>query len=228
MNRPWLMSLEMEQQKIIEPTKQEKDHIFQLVARIGKRSHGVSIENVAALHAWAGVTNGFDARFLAHYFECKLNIPPYTDPELIAKLEGWLAWYRKRTGKKNIKPENVIEIRQPEVVQKKKNKQSNWDQECAACGGFGTIETDSGIDKTCCFCDGTGWMSHATHETFLMKSQAEQEKNLAIQERNQVIPMPKDDSWKKTKFICPACDGDGGAAGHCYKCSGAGWLIADT
>lgn len=125
MNRPWLMSLEMEQQKIIEPTKQEKDHIFQLVARIGKRSHGLSIENVAALHAWAGVTNGFDARFLAHYFECKLNIPPYTDPELIAKLEGWLAWYRKRTGKKNIKPENVIEIRQPEVVQKKKNKQSN-------------------------------------------------------------------------------------------------------
>jgi hypothetical protein len=25
-------------------------------------------------------------------------------------------------------------------------------------------------------------------------------------------------------FICPACGGDGGAAGQCFKCDGSGWI----
>lgn len=29
--------------------------------------------------------------------------------------------------------------------------------------------------------------------------------------------------WSSEKSICPVCGGDGGAAGHCYKCGGSGW-----
>lgn len=29
--------------------------------------------------------------------------------------------------------------------------------------------------------------------------------------------------WSEGKGLCPVCNGDGGAAGQCYKCGGSGW-----
>ncbi len=211
---------EMKKSEILEPTKLEKDHIFQLVKRAGKKIPGTVISDVAGLHKWAGVTNGFDARFLAMYYECKLQIPSYSDPELAAKLEGWLAWYRKRVGKVN--PTGATKTATPQFVPKEDlhAKQPEWDHECLACDGFGTIEPAANVSEKCNFCGGTGWMSNTQHESF-------QKKFKVSYSGNQWQHMSHDDSWKKSRIICSVCDGDGGASGQCYKCGGTGWLLSD-
>lgn len=38
-----------------------------------------------------------------------------------------------------------------------------------------------------------------------------------------VAPLPPAPERRRNE-VCPACDGDGGAAGACYKCDGTGWL----
>lgn len=39
----------------------------------------------------------------------------------------------------------------------------------------------------------------------------------------QVIKHDKTYGYSRNKGICPVCNGDGGAAGQCYKCGGSGW-----
>jgi hypothetical protein len=212
----------MEKPKIIEPSKTEKDHIFQLVKLAGKKMVGAVISDVEGLHSWAGISNGFDARFLAMYYECQLQISPYTDPELVAKLEGWVTWYRKRAGK--VKPVRSPSVESIQYVLKEgvqpKSKKAERDHECLACAGFGEVEQTQSVPKKCNFCSGTGWMSNAQLASF--------QKINVSHPGNQWQRMPHDDSWKKTRMICAVCGGDGGASGQCYKCGGTGWLYSET
>lgn len=55
------------------------------------------------------------------------------------------------------------------------------------------------------------------------KTEIVPEQNRLTVSGHQVIKHDKTYGYSRDKGICPVCDGDGGAAGHCYKCGGSGW-----
>ena len=53
--------------------------------------------------------------------------------------------------------------------------------------------------------------------------------NANLRDEVSKVPPPKMEPMgpEKSRFnTCPVCGGDGGAAGHCYKCDGTGWVSA--
>lgn len=150
----------MNQHKYVEPTKDEKDHIFSLVKSVGKRSKGILIKDVVSLHEWAGVPNGFDARFLAKLYECNLTLPGYSDQKLAAKLEGWVSWYKQRLNGQplpTLPAPATATAPSVAVMQTEKPKlhfhERNWNHKCEACGGYGTKQSS---DRICDYCGGSG------------------------------------------------------------------------
>lgn len=209
----------------VEPTKHEKNHIVSLVNSAGIRSKGILIKDIPSLHDWAGVPNGFDARFLAKLFQCKLMLPDYSDPELSAKLDGWLAWYKKRANENQPSSEPatsvvVISFKSSEET-KPRVHQQNWDHKCEACGGHGTQHSS---EHVCEYCGGSGWMSHMQYKNFINDAASLQRQ--ADTPAHLLHHLQTNDDWKKSQVICSVCDGDGGAAGQCYKCGGSGWVFA--
>lgn len=215
----------METPQAIEPTKPEKDHIVDLVKRVGRRERGVLIKDEASLQAWAGVKNGFDARFLAMIFECQLHVLPYSDAILAGKLEGWLSWYRRRFAPQGSFGVQSVRTAAAEPIAQSESKRVNskdWFKECSACDGQGLVRANG---QPCQICCGTGWMTRSQHETYQVAAQATLTAAKFASEANTRRPMPVDEQWKKSRSICSVCDGDGGAAGQCYRCGGSGWVF---
>ena len=82
-----------------------------------------------------------------------------------------------------------------------------------------------------------GFLKHHSSEAQNLIKQNEKDvaiKNIKKIEIDPIISRPvisssKDEKLEQTygysanKCICPVCNGDGGAAGQCYKCGGSGW-----
>jgi hypothetical protein len=221
-------------------SKQEQDYICKLVQNANNLTVGEMIGDVLSLHKWSQVSSGFDSRFLANIFNCKVELAPYSDESLNIRLASWISWYMKQekldpsifkksnlsefADKNQIPMVDINNVNPQKLTTSSKDISNSRSQICRTCDGFGVGKKSN---LKCSKCNGSGWMSYSDYKEIINNLDSEIIKksiNEKFKEENKKV-IEENKNWNKSKTICPNCGGDGGAAGQCYKCQGTGWVV---